>query len=75
MFSVLYEGRKKRERRVSATENIYYEWKMIFSHSVIVWFICGTAVAIKIMPNMTIANIASFGIVSPPMLFRGSKEG
>ena len=37
---------------------------MIFSHSIIVWFIGGTAVAITIMPNMTIANIANFAISS-----------
>lgn len=35
---------------------------MIFSQLVIVWFICGTAVAITITANMTIANIANFGI-------------
>jgi hypothetical protein len=46
-----------------ATEKVYYEWKMIFSQFVIVWFIGGTAVAITIMPNTTIANIASFAIL------------
>jgi len=71
------EKGKKRERRVSVTEKGYYEWKMILSQSVIVWFIGGTAVAITITPNMTIANIASLGIlsISPLFTFRGSKEG
>jgi len=71
-----FEIHKKRERRISATEK-GYEWKMIFSQFVIVWFIGGTAVAITIMANITIANIASFAIlyVSPLFAFRGSKEG
>jgi hypothetical protein len=50
---------------------------MIFSQFVIVWFIGGAMVATTIMANITIANIASLGIlyVSPLFTFRGSKEG
>ena len=58
--------------RPRSPNRVYYEWKIILSQFVIVSFIDGTAVAITTMPNMTIANIASFGVLfSPLFTFRG----
>lgn len=67
------ERRERKESGVSALES-YHPWNMILSQSFIVWLIDGTAVATIITPNITSANTANFGIVSPPFCFRGSKE-